>query len=77
MVLHPTFPVFDTTLGHLTPAMEVACARMFRVLDRDGDGRLSAAELQLHQYVAHGIRVTEGEMILTLKVRWYPAPWDK
>lgn len=69
MVMHPTFPVFDTALGHLTPAMEMACARIFTVLDRDGDGRLSAAEMQLQQYLTHRIRVTEGEMLNTLKVR--------
>ncbi|GAA6013790.1 hypothetical protein JCM11491_005100 [Sporobolomyces phaffii] len=44
-VLHPTAPLYDTRAHVLKPACVAALARMFRLVDRDKDGRLSSDEL--------------------------------
>lgn len=40
-VLYPLGPLYDLTTKDITPAFRRALTRIFRVLDKDGDGYLS------------------------------------
>ena len=68
LAMHPIFPIYDPHHNLVTPAFEKACKRIFTILDRDGDGKLSQDELALHQEHAFGVRVTHADMDEVLAV---------
>jgi hypothetical protein len=62
LAMHPIFPIYDPHTNQVTQGFDTACKRIFRILDRDGDGLLSQDEMSLHQEYTFGVRVTHAEM---------------
>lgn len=62
LAMHPIFPIYNPHANEVTSGFAKACKRIFRILDRDGDGLLSQDEMCLNQEFTFGLRVTHGEM---------------
>jgi hypothetical protein len=52
LVIYPVYPIFDVMTNDLTPEVQRAFARIFRVFDHDCDGVLSDDELNRLQVSA-------------------------
>ena len=67
-VLYPILPLYDLSTGRLTPACSRALTRIFRILDKDLDGLLSAAELNEFQQHVWGVNLMERDFMSWKKV---------
>lgn len=61
-VLHPTAPLYDTRLHALKPLCVSALSRVFRLIDTDKDGLLSAEELNDFQRLVYGAPLQAREL---------------
>lgn len=69
LVAYPTHPIWDPHTLELTPEFERAAQRIFRILDQDRDGLLSADEFGQYQSSAFEMRLTEEEITTFFAVR--------
>ena len=69
LVAYPTHPIWDPHTLELTPEFERAAQRIFRILDQDRDGLLSADEFGQYQSSAFEMRLTEEEIMTFFAVR--------
>jgi hypothetical protein len=68
LVLFPVHPIWDPLTDELQPGFDVACQRIFRILDADRDGLLSVDEFAQYQTTVFEMRLTEDEIVTFFEV---------
>lgn len=61
-VLYPTGPVYNVESHSLRPKAVAALRRIFKLCDKDGDGRLNDKELNDFQYKCFGVHLQPAEL---------------